>query len=63
MPIAGQIGSYGDFFVRIEVAIKPTERKLFATKGRKALAPLFEDAIRNAECAKEDIKTELYLHR
>jgi len=63
MPIAGQIGSYGDFFVRIEVVIKPTERKLFATKGRKALAPLFEGAIHHVECAKEDIKTELYLHK
>ena len=61
MPLPGQIGSYGDFFVRIEVIIKPTERKLFATKGRKALAPLFEGSIRSNECATEDIKTELYL--
>ena len=63
MPLPGQIGTYGDFFVRIEVSIKPTERKLFATKGRKALTPLFEESIRSSECAKEDIKTELYLYK
>ena len=63
MPVSGQIGSYGDLFVRIEVAIKPTERKLFATKGRKALASIFEGSVRNGECANEDIKTELYLHK
>jgi DnaJ-class molecular chaperone len=63
MPLPGQIGTYGDFFVRVEVSIKPTERKLFATKGRNALVTLFEGSIRSSECATEDIKTELYLHK
>jgi DnaJ-class molecular chaperone len=63
MPIPGQIGKYGDLFVLIQVAIKPTERKLFATKGRAVLAPLFHDAIRTQECADSEIKTDMYLQK
>lgn len=63
MPIPGQIGKYGDLFVLIQVAIKPMERKLFATKGRTALAPLFKDAVRAQECADSEIKTDMYLQK
>ena len=63
MPLPGQIGAYGDLFVCIDVSIKPTERKLFVTKGCKALASLFEGSVRTVECPKEDIRTELFLHK
>jgi DnaJ-class molecular chaperone len=63
MPIPGNIGKYGDLFVIIDVAIKPMERNLLATKGRELLAPLFEDKIRTTECSEESIQTDLYLHK
>lgn len=63
MPIPGNIGKYGDLFVKIDVTVKPSERSLFASKGRELLAPLFEDKIRTYECSEDSIQTELYLHR
>ena len=63
MPIAGNIGKYGDLFVTIDVTIKPMERKLFATQGRELLAPLFEDKIRTCECTEDNIQKDLYLYK
>jgi hypothetical protein len=39
------------------------ERKLFATKGRDALAPLFEDKVREVTCEEDAIQKEIYLHK
>jgi len=63
MPLPGNIGKYGDLFIVIDVFIKPTERKLFATKGREALASLFEDKVRVTECSEDSIQTDLYLYK
>ena len=63
MPIPGNIGKCGDLYVIIDVIIKPTERKLFATQGRELLAPLFEDKIRTIECTEGSIQSDLYLHK
>jgi DnaJ family protein A protein 2 len=63
MPLPGHIGKHGDLYLHIQVDVKPMERKLFATKGRDALAPLFEDKIRTVPCEEDAIQTELYLHK
>lgn len=63
MPILGNIGKCGDLFVNIDVSIKPTERKLFATQGREALASLFEDKVRITECPEESIQADLFLSK
>lgn len=63
MPILGNIGKYGDLYITIDVIIKPTERKLFATQGRELLASLFEDKIRIIDCPDESIQSDLYLHK
>lgn len=63
MPNKNSVGTYGDLFITIEVNIKPMERKLFSTKGRELLTPLFEDKIRTTDCPEESVQTELYLHK
>jgi DnaJ family protein A protein 2 len=63
MPLPGHIGKHGDLYLHIQVDVKPMERKLFATKGRDALAPLFEDKVRTVTCEENTIQTELYLRR
>ena len=63
MPLPGHIGKHGDLYLHIQVDVKPMERKLFATKGRDALAPLFEDKVRVVPCEKDAIQTDLYLHK
>ena len=63
MPILGQIGKYGDLYVKVDVAIKPTERKLFATKGREVLEDLFKENVRVVEVGSEPIQEDMYLHR
>ena len=63
MPLPGHIGKHGDLYLHLRVDIKPMERKLVATKGREALAPLFEDKVRTVTCEEDAIQTELYLHK
>ncbi len=63
MPIPGNVGKYGDLFIKIEVFIKPSERTLFTSKGKEVLAPLFEDKVRTVECPEGSIQTELFLHK
>ena len=63
MPLPGQIGKHGDLYIRIEVDVKPMERKLFISQGREVLASLFEDKVRKVECAEEAVQTEVYLHK
>lgn len=63
MPLPGHIGKHGDLYLHIQVDVKPMERKLFATKGREALASLFEDKVRVVPCDKDAIQTDLYLHK
>jgi DnaJ family protein A protein 2 len=63
MPIPGNIGKYGDLYVKINVTIKPMERNLFVTKGAELLAPLFQDKIQTPSCPNESIQTDLYLHK
>jgi molecular chaperone DnaJ len=63
MPIPGNIGKYGDLYIKIDVTIKPMERTLFTSKGRELLVPLFEDKIRNTECPQDSIQNDLYLYK
>lgn len=63
MPIPGNIGIHGDLYIRIEVDVKPMERKLFATQGREVLAPLFEEKVREVTCAEDAIQKDVYLHK
>jgi DnaJ-class molecular chaperone len=63
MPLPGHIGKHGDLYLHIQVDVKPMERKLFATKGRDALASLFEDKVRTVTCEEDAIQKELYLHK
>ena len=63
MPIPGNIGKYGDLFLKVEVVVKPMERKLFATKGREALVSLFQEKVRVTECEDSAIQEEIYLHK
>jgi DnaJ-class molecular chaperone len=62
MPIAGNIGKYGDLFVHIDVAVRPAERSFFVTVSQDLLTTLFEDKIRKTECKEESIVKDLYLH-
>ncbi len=61
MPVQGDIGRYGDLFINIDVNVKPMERKLFTTKGRELLAPLFEDKVRTTECTPDNINNDMFL--
>lgn len=61
MPIMCDIGRYGDLFIVIDVSITPNERKLFTTKGREVLAPLFEDKIRTCEAPEGAIQDGAFL--
>ena len=63
MPIPGHTGKHGDLYIRIEVDVKPMERKLFTTQGRELLASLFEDKVRKVECAEDAVQTDIYLHK
>jgi len=63
MPLPGHIGKHGDLYLHLQVDVKPMERKLVATKGREALAPLFEDKVRTFTCEEDAIQTELYLYK
>lgn len=63
MPLPGHIGKHGDLYIRIEVVVKPMERKLFTTQGREILASLFEDKVRKVECAEDAVQTDVYLHK
>lgn len=63
MPLVGQIGKYGDFYLHVRVSIHPRDRHLFETQGKDALLPLFRDHVRKVECDEDAIQTELYLHK
>jgi DnaJ-class molecular chaperone len=63
MPLPGHIGKHGDLYIRVEVDVKPMERKMFMTQGREVLAPLFEDKVRKVECGENTVQTEVYLHK
>lgn len=63
MPIPGNVGMHGDLYIRIQVDVKPMERKLFATQGREVLAPLFEEKVREVTCTEDAIQTDVYLHK
>jgi DnaJ family protein A protein 2 len=63
MPLPGQVGKYGDLYLKVDVQIKPTERKLFATKGREVLEGLFKEHVRVVDVGSEPIQEEMYLHK
>jgi hypothetical protein len=61
MPIPGNIGKYGDLYMVIDVSIKPGDRKLFSSKGRDALLPLFKDNVRAHTCNDSSIQEDAYI--
>lgn len=63
MPIAGNIGKYGDLYVNIHVDIKPMERTIFVEKAREVLLPIFENKVRTCEVVDELIQKDLYLQK
>ena len=62
MPIPGNIGKYGDLFIKIQVVISPSERNLFSLKGSEALKTIFQDKIQTPSCSPDMIQSDLYLY-
>lgn len=60
MPIS-TIGKYGDLFIHINVSVSEEDRKLFVSKTRNNVAPLFEDKVRKTVCSEDAIQTDLHL--
>jgi DnaJ-class molecular chaperone len=60
MPLAGNIGTYGDLFVQIEISISSMDRSLFM-QASPHLLPVFKERIRVTECAEDVIQKEAFL--
>jgi len=60
MPLAGNIGTYGDLFVQIEISISSIDRSLF-THATPLLLPVFKERVRTMECAEDVIQKEAFL--
>lgn len=55
MPLVGQMGKYGDLWVKIVVQMGPAERTLYATKGRDALMEVVRDHVRTVDAGEETV--------
>ena len=62
MPLSGNIGSYGDLFLRIEITISPMDRSSFTAHAAELLTPIFKDHIRVVECSEDAIQKDVFLH-
>jgi len=63
MPLPGNIGTYGDLYVRINVSISSLERNVFTTQATEILSPIFKEKIRITECADDAIQRDLFLRQ
>ena len=63
MPVKGTANSYGDLYVRIKTAIKPSERsQLISVTTQDLLRPVFENGKRQTAVEDEsDVQKELFL--
>jgi DnaJ-class molecular chaperone len=61
MPLHNSIGSYGDLFIKIQVAVSKEERSLFVEQARERLVPVFQDKIRVVECAEDAVQKDVIL--
>ena len=61
MPLSGNIGSYGDLFLRIDVTISAMDRSSFTAHAAELLTPLFKDRVRAAECTEDAIQKDAFL--
>ena len=60
MPLAGNIGTYGDLFVQIEISISSMDRSLF-TQAMPLLLPVFKERVRTTECEEDSIQKDVFL--
>ena len=61
MPLAGSIGTYGDLYLRIEIAISSLDRSLFTTQAKDLLVPVFAERVRATECAEDAVQSDVFL--
>jgi len=61
MPLHNSIGSYGDLYIKIQVAVSKEERSLFVEQARERLVPVFQDKIRVVECAEDAVQKDVTL--
>ena len=61
MPLSGNIGSYGDLFLRIEITISAMDRSSFTAHAVELLTPIFKDRIRAVECPDDTIQKDAFL--
>ena len=61
MPLSGNIGSYGDLFLRIEIIISAMDRSSFTAHAVELLTPIFKDRIRAVECPDDTIQKDAFL--
>jgi hypothetical protein len=61
MPLSGNIGSYGDLFLRIDVTISAMDRSSFTAQAAELLTPLFKDRVRTVDCTEDAIQKDAFL--
>ena len=61
MPLSGNIGTYGDLYLQINVTIPAAERTLFTSKARDVLIPIFQNNVRPVPSAEHTIQTDIVL--
>jgi len=61
MPLAGNIGTYGDLYIRIDVVVSSLDRNRFMTQAADILTPMFTDRVRVTECAEDVIQKDVFL--
>lgn len=61
MPLHGNIGSYGDLYIKVQVVVLKEERSLFVEQARERLVPIFQNKVRAVECAEDVIQNDAML--
>jgi DnaJ-class molecular chaperone len=61
MPLSGNIGSYGDLFLKIDVTISVMDRSSFTAHAAELLTPHFKDRVRVVECTEDSIQKDAFL--
>ena len=63
MPVRGTANGYGELYIRIEVEVLASERKLLAGAAQEGLLPLFGGGRRGAPAEGVDVEKGVYLSR
>ncbi len=61
MPLHGNIGTYGDLYIKVQVVVSKEERSLFVEQARERLVPVFQDKVRVVDCADDAVQKDVYL--